>query len=474
MPELDLSKELGRKMPFSAEAEQSVLGSVLIDPDCFNRLTGILSESDFYVEDHRLVFAAMQNLFSESRNIDPVTLINAVVKESSREAEEAKRLHRDYHALDAEEAGRLIRLIAETVPTAANAAEYARIVRDHSKLRRLIEVCGEISDDAFAQSDRADVIIGKAEQLIFELSQGRDNREFAHIRDVLKSTMINLKAVQHDGINANTISTGFSVVDNKLIGMGNSDLIILGARPGMGKTSFALNIAVQVARGFANNPDDADKAVCIFSLEMSREQLATRMLSSEAMVDSTALRSGKFGSPEWDKLTSAGVLLSRCNIFIDDTPGITVSAMKSKLRRLASSRNKPGLIVIDYLQLMDSDKRIDNVVQKVADISRNLKIMAKEFNTPVICLSQLSRGPEEKGKGRPPVLSDLRDSGAIEQDADIVIFLYREGYYNETPENRTTVDVNIAKNRHGGTGSVKMTWIGEYTKFVVTEDRDME
>ena len=198
MPEFDLAKELGRKVPFSAEAEQSVLGSVLIDPDCFNRLTGILTERDFYLEEHRLMFAAMQSLFAESRDIDPVTLINAVVRESALEAEAAARSHRDYHAVDAEEAGRYVRLIAEVVPTAANVMEYARIVRDHSKLRRLIDVCGEITDDAFAQTDRPDVILGKAEQLVFELSQGRDNKEFAHIKDVLKATLSNLKVVQNE------------------------------------------------------------------------------------------------------------------------------------------------------------------------------------------------------------------------------------------------------------------------------------
>ncbi len=471
MPDFDLAKELGRKVPFSAEAEQSVLGSVLIDPDCFNRLTGVLSEGDFYLEEHRLIYAAMQTMFAESRDIDPVTLINSVVRESARQAES----RRDYRAIDAEEAGRYVRLIAEIVPTAANVMEYARIVRDHSRLRRLIEICGEISDDAFAQNDSAETVIDKAAALVFELSQGRENRDLSHIRDVLKSTLGTLKLIQTEGENANTISTGFSVVDSKLVGIGNTDLVILGARPGMGKTSFALNIATQVARGFSNREADRDKAVCIFSLEMSRDQLATRMLSSEAMVDSRTLRKGSFSNDDWKKLADASVLLSRCNIYVDDTPGITVSAMKSKLRRLSGS-HKPGLIVVDYLQLMDSDKRIDNQVQKISDITRNLKILAKEFEAPVLCLSQLSRGPEEggsKGQGRRPVLSDLRDSGSIEQDADIVIFLYREGYYNKTPENRSTVEVNVAKNRHGDTGVVNMTWIGEYTKFVVTEDRDL-
>lgn len=463
----DLAQELGRRVPFSAEAEQSVLGSVLIDPECIGRLTETISASDFYVEEHRLIYIAMQSLFSQSRDIDPVTLVDALVRESARDAE----TRRDRRPIDADEAQRYIRLIAETVPTAANVMEYARIVRDHSKLRRLIEVCGEISGDAFEQSDHADVILGKAEQLIYELSQGRDNREFAHIRDVLQTTLANIKKIQNEGVNADTVATGFSSLDNKLSGMGRSDLVILGARPGMGKTSFALNIASQVGRSLSNLKEDPDNtAICIFSLEMSREQLAARMLSSEAQVNSKDLRTGKIRPDDWKKLADASILLSRCNIFIDDTPGITVSAMKSKLRRLESQHRKVGLVIVDYLQLMDSDKRIDNVVQRVADITRNLKIMAKEFNTPIICLAQLNRAAAEGGKGRRPNLSDLRDSGSIEQDADIVIFLHREGYYNETPDN--DCEVIVAKNRHGEVGIVHMNWIAEFTKFTVVTNRE--
>ena len=462
MPEFNLAEELGRKMPFSAEAEQSVLGSVLIDPECFNRLPGIISESDFYLEEHRAIYAAMQKLFVENKTIDPVTLADALVRESGSDGR---------HVFDADEAQRYVRLIAETVPSAANATDYARIVRDNSKLRRLIEVCGEITSDAFAHSERTDVIIGKAEQLIFEISQDIDSREFVHIQDVLRATMMNLQIMSTEGRDRNDLKTGFSCVDNILVGMEKGDLVFVGARPGVGKTSFALNIATQVARSFLNSPEDRDKCVCIFSLEMSREQIAARMLSSEALVNSKALREVKLKDEDWPKLAKAAEFLYGCKIYIDDSSDVTVSAMKSKLRRL---RSKPGLIIVDYLQLMHSDRRTENRVTEVADISRNLKIMAKDMGCPIIALSQLSRGPEEKGKGRRPVLSDLRESGSIEQDADIVIFLFRPEMYEQTPENHNLVEVIVAKNRHGETRTAEMNWSGEFTKFTVREERELD
>ena len=452
--DLDLSRELGRKMPFSAEAEQSVLGSVLIDPECFNKLPAIVTEGDFYLEEHRRIYAAMQKLFISSRNIDPVTLIDELSREGG--------------GFDPDESARYVRLIAETVPTSANVLEYARIVRDHSKLRRLISECGRIADNAFMQADRADVIIGDAEQSIFEIAQGRDTREFSHIDDVLKSTLAGIKLVQAEGLDSMSVNTGFSGVDQLLVGMGKGNLIVVGARPGTGKTSFALNIATQVARAFRNREEDKDKCVCIFSLEMSSEELAMRMLSSEAMVDGKLLLSGKLSQTDWKKLAEAAVLLSKNNILIDDTSDMTPSKMKGKLRR----QQNVGLVIVDYLQLMHSDRPIDNRVIEVQNISNNLKIMAKEFNCPIIACAQLSRGPEEKGKGRRPVLSDLRDSGAIEQDADIVMFLFREELYEPTPENKNIIEVLVAKNRHGSTGKVKMNWIGEYTKFTTRDERE--
>ena len=451
--DLDLSRELGRRMPFSAEAEQSVLGSVLIDPECFNKLPNLINEGDFYLEEHRRIYAAMQKLYIESRSIDPVTLIDEVTREGGG---------------DADENARYVRLIAETVPTSENVLDYARIVRDHSKLRRLIGECGRIADNAFMQADSADNIIGDAEQSIFDIAQGRDAREFVRIDKVLKDALAGVKVVQAEGLESMSVNTGFSALDRKLIGMGKGNLVVIGARPGVGKTSFALNIATQVARSFRTREEDKEKCVCIFSLEMSANELAIRMLSSEAMVDSKRLLSGDLSQTDWSKLAEASVLLSKNNILIDDTSDMTPSKMKGKLRRV---RNV-GLVVVDYLQLMHSDRIIDNRVIEVQNISNNLKIMAKEFNCPVVACAQLSRGPEEKGKGRRPVLSDLRDSGAIEQDADIVMFLYREEDYDPTPENRNTVEVLVAKNRHGETGGVKMNWIREFTKFTTREERD--
>lgn len=444
-----LSDELGRRLPFSLEAEQSVLGSILIDPECFDTLPEIVRPDDFYLDEHRQIYNAMQTLFLSSKAIDPVTLIDTLVRQG---------------VYNEDESARYIKLIAEIVPTAANVKEYARIVRDNSKLRMLISECDEITNNAFAAHDDASTIIGDAEQRIFSLAQDNTQRSFADIKDVLVSTITQIKQIQTEGVGSMTIPTGFSGIDRVLVGMGKSDLVLVGARPGMGKTSFALNIATMAARMFKEQ--GSDKAVCIFSLEMSNEQLVQRILSSEAMVDSNSLRSGMLTPEDWTKLAQASSILSDYNIKTDDTTGMTITSMKAKLRR---ERNV-GMVIIDYLQLMQSDRRIDNRVNEVADISRNLKIMAKEFNVPIICCAQLSRGPESR-TDKKPMLSDLRDSGAIEQDADIVMFLYRDEYYDKE-KNENTAKVIIAKNRHGGTGDIEVGWIGKFTKFTSLSDRE--
>ena len=456
MPEL--TDELGRRLPFSLEAEQSVLGSILIDPECFSTLPTLVSSQDFYLEEHRLIYAAMQSLFLSSKSIDIVTLIDALVKVSAESEKKNPKL------IDKEEITKYIRLIAETVPSAANVKEYAKIVHDKAKLRSLIEECAAISNNAYAGTDDAATIIGDAEQRIFALAQDNTQKAFSDIKDVLVETLKQIKQVQTEGIAAMTIPTGFSGIDRVLVGMGKSDLVLIGARPGMGKTSFALNIATMAAQNFAR--EGSNKAVCIFSLEMSNEQLVQRILASEAMVDSHALRSGELTGEDWTKLAQTSSILSEYNIKIDDSTGVTITSMKAKLRR----EKNIGMIVIDYLQLMNSDRKIDNKVNEVADISRNLKIMAKEFNVPVICLSQLSRGPEGR-TDKKPMLSDLRDSGAIEQDADIVMFLYREEYYDKE-KNQNTAKVIVAKNRHGGTGDIDVGWIGKFTKFTTLSDRE--
>lgn len=432
---------LDRRLPFSLIAEQSLLGSVLIDPNCFNEVAEVVKSEDFYLEEHKQIFLAMHELYLANRSIDVVTLIEALIRAG---------------VYDKANGEQYIRTIAEVVPNALNAPDYAKIVRDKSQLRQLIAICGEVTDTAYAEQDDVGHTIEYAEAQIFALAQGRDTKNFRHIRDVLVDVYAHLHELNTDKEATRGTQTGFSGLDKVLAGMGKSDLVLVGARPGMGKTSFALNIATNVAQS-------TKKTVCIFSLEMSADQLVNRMISSEAMVDSYALRTGELKPEEWEHIADASAKLSACDILIDDTSGITVTGMKGKLRRVKNL----GLVIIDYLQLMTSDKRIDNRVQEVGDISRNLKIMAKELMVPIICCAQLSRGPESR-TDKKPMLSDLRDSGAIEQDADTVMFLYRDEYYKTDASSDTEgniAEVIVAKNRHGSTGSVKVGWIGRYTKF---------
>ncbi len=438
---MDENNILDRKLPFSLIAEQSLLGCILIDPECFNDLADLVSSEDFYLSEHKQIFLCMRELYLTDHSIDVVTLIDALVRAG---------------VYDKSGGEQYIRTIAEVVPGAQNVKDYAKIVHEKGQLRRLIDICGEVSDIAYSEQQDAEHTIEYAEAKVFELAQGRDSKSFRHIRDVLVDVYAHLHELATDKSAAQGTPTGFSGLDKVLVGMGKSDFILVGARPGMGKTSFALNIATNVAQS-------TKKKVCLFSLEMSAEQLVNRMISSEAMVDSYALRSGELKPEEWEHIAQASARLSGCDILIDDTPGITVSGMKGKLRRV----DNLGLVVIDYLGLMSSDKRIDNRVNEVGDITRNLKIMAKELNVPILCCAQLSRGPEGRNDKR-PMLSDLRDSGSIEQDADCVMFLFRDEYYKTDSSSDTDgniAEVIVAKNRHGSTGTVKVGWIGRYTKF---------
>lgn len=434
-----------RKLPFSLEAEQSVLGSILIDPETLNEVATIISSDDFYLEEHREIYSAMQKLFLQSRQIDPVTLMDALVQEKVYNSEQSKSY---------------IRTIAEIVPSSSNIRDYANIVRDKSLLRKLIAVAGEITDEAYAEQDSASDIINSAESRVFQIAQTKEQHDFTHIRDIILTTYKQIKDVADNKEDAVGTPTGFSGLDSVLVGMGKSDLILVGARPGMGKTSFALNVGANVAK-------QSGKVVCVFSLEMSKEQLVSRMLSSEALIESNTMRSGMLSPEDWDKLAQASSVLSETEIYIDDTSNITVTGMKAKLRRVKNL----GLVIVDYLGLMQSDRRIENRVQEIADISRNLKVMAKELMVPIICCAQLSRGPESRTDKR-PMLSDLRDSGAIEQDADVVLFLYRDEYYNDDPEKQNTAEIIVAKNRHGGTGKVNVGWFGKYTKFTTLDTRE--
>lgn len=440
-----MTDEIIRKLPFSAIAEQSLLGSILIDPTSINLVADTVSSEDFYLEEHKQIYLAMHALFLTNSQIDVVTLIDELVKKGI------------YSKSGGEE---YIKIIAQTVPNALNVKDYAKIVKDKSILRQLIKMSDEVSDMAYSEQDEVPSILEAAQNKLYAITQGRESRGFRHIREVLTDVYAHLKDMVTDPEGSQGTATGFRSLDRVLAGMGNSDLVLVGARPGMGKTSFCLNIATNVAKA-------TKKKVCIFSLEMSAEQLVNRVISSEALVDSYSLRTGELKPEEWDHIAQAASSLSGCDILIDDTSGLTVTAMKAKLRRV----DNLGLVVIDYLQLMQSDRRIDNRAQEVGEISRAMKIMAKELNVPVICCAQLSRGPEGRTVKK-PMLSDLRDSGAIEQDADVVIFLYRDEYYKNaegesvSPDTEQNVaEVIVAKNRHGSTDTVKVGWAGRYTKF---------
>ena len=435
-----MNDELLKKLPFSLITEQSLLGSIIIAPDALDDVVQIITADDFYISEHSEIFSTIKELFVNSKDIDFVTLVDALV---------TKGIYTEQAATD------YITQLVHKGNNALNVKDYAKIIKDKSLLRRLIDVCDDVSEKAYSEEGEAARLVDYAESCVFEIAQGRDSKSFRHISDVINDVYKNLHTMATEGESAQGTKTGFSGVDQVLAGMGNSDLILVGARPGMGKTSFALNIATNVAL-------QSKKTVCIFSLEMSAEQLVSRIISSEAMIDSYALRTGTLDTKQWSEIAKTTTKLAGCNILIDDTTGMTVTGMKGKLRRVKDL----GLVVVDYLGLMQSDRRIDNRVNEVAEISRNLKIMAKELNVPVICCAQLSRGPESRTDKR-PMLSDLRDSGAIEQDADIVIFLYKDDYYDkqESSDDGCIAEIIIAKNRHGSTSTVKMGWIGRYTKF---------
>jgi len=440
-----MQDDLIRKLPFSMPAEQSLLGSVLIDPASLNEIADAITAEDFYLSEHKQIYLAMHELFLTNSEIDVVTLIDMLVVKGIYD----KSGGEDY-----------IRTLTEAVPDALNVKDYARIIKEKSILRQLIAACGEISESAYSEQESVTGILDHAQNLIFNIAQGRDTKNFRHIKEVLGDVYGHLHELNTNKEATRGTQTGFSALDRVLAGMGKSDLVLVGARPGMGKTSFALNIATNVAK-------QTKKAVCIFSLEMSADQLVNRVLSSEALVNSYALRTGELSPEDWEHLARAAGELAGCDILIDDTSGMTVTAMKAKLRRVQNL----GMVVIDYLGLMQGDHHNDNRVQEVSEISRSLKIMAKELMVPVICCAQLSRGPESR-TDKKPMLSDLRDSGAIEQDADTVIFLYRSEYYKTGEANQDTsiAEVIIAKNRHGSTGTVNMGWNGQFTKFITIDN----
>ena len=437
-----------RQMPHSLEGEQAVLGSMLIDEGCVKDVMDKLVPSDFYLRQNREIFETIYTMFTYARPIDGITVCEEMRKAGTYD----ENTTRSYLAQ-----------LMEITPTSANVMEYVAIVRDKALLRGVAQAAGEITALVQEGIGEAGDILEAAEQKIYAVRRGQSAQDMVPLRMVLPDVLDRLSEMSESESRLPGLSTGLSAVDRKITGLNKSDLILLAARPGMGKTSFALNVALNVAK-------TAQKTVAVFSLEMSREQLATRLLSSEACVESGRLRTGSLRETDWDKIAAAAGVLNKLDIRIDDNPMLSVADMNAKCRRIDGL----SLVVIDYLQLMTSasgnNRGSENRQQVVSDMSRMLKIMAKELNVPVICLSQLSRANEKRDDKR-PMLSDLRESGAIEQDADIVLFLYRDDYYNEDSEKRNIAECIVAKNRHGETGKVELRWMPEYTTFATLENR---
>ena len=440
---------LNRQAPQSLEAEQSVLGSILIDSQCITEVIGVLRPEDFYNQQNREIYETIYTMFNFSQTIDPITVLDKM-----REMGVYHDNSRDY-----------ILQLMKITPTAANAQRYANIVRDKAMLRGLAQAASEISDTVYSQVGTPAEMLESAEKKIYALRKGERGDSLEHIGTILHKVFDRLTELSQSDSLIPGLSSGLRDLDTKINGLNKSDLLLVAARPAMGKSAFALNIGVNVAKKY-------NKTVAIFNLEMSREQLAIRLLASESFIEMQKLATGKLSEEEWGKLCMASAALSQADIRIDDNPTVTVADINAKCRRL----DNLGLVVIDYLQLMTGSgygKNSENRVTVVGEISRALKIMAKELNVPVICLSQLSRAVEGRTDKR-PILSDLRESGAIEQDADSVMFLYRDEYYNENTEDKGLAECIVAKNRHGETGTVKLQWFGPYQTFADREWKHAE
>ena len=440
---------LAKQPPQSLEAEQAVLGSILIDSRVVADVVGILTPEDFFLQQNKEIFETVYTMFNFSQTIDPVTVLNKM-----KELGVYHDNSRDY-----------ILQLMEITPTAANVVRYANIVREKSMLRGLAKASTDISEMVHDEIGTASEMLETAEKKIYALRKGERNDSLEHIGTILHKVYDRLTELSKSDSLIPGLSTGLRDLDTKINGLNNSDLILVAARPAMGKSAFALNLATNVAKKYK-------KTVAIFNLEMSREQLAMRLLASESFIDMQKLATGKLSDEEWTKLCMASYALSQTDIRIDDNPSVTVADINAKCRRL----DNLGLVVIDYLQLMQGSgygKNSENRVTVVGEISRSLKIMAKELNIPVICLSQLSRAVESRTDKR-PILSDLRESGAIEQDADSVMFLYRDEYYNENTEDKGLAECIVSKNRHGETGTVKLQWFGPYQTFADREWKHAE
>ena len=440
--------ELGKVPPHDLEAEQAIIGSMLTDRDAVISAIEILKEEDFYREDNKAIYTAILNLYNRAEPIDIITVKSEL--ESMGKFEQVGGL--EYLAE-----------LPEKVPTTANAMKYIKIVEEKSTLRRLIKTANEIIELGYSPTEDVEDIMEGAEKKIFNIMQEKNQKGYAPIKDVLVESFTKLEELYNRKQHITGVPSGFTELDYRTAGFHGSELILIAARPAMGKTAFALNIATNAAVK-ANVP------VAVFSLEMSKEQLVNRILCSESMVDSNKVRTGKLEEDDWTKLAGAIGPLSEAEIFIDDTPGINITEIRAKCRKLKLEKNI-GMVVIDYLQLIQgSNKRGGSREQEISEISRSLKILAKELDVPVIALSQLSRAAEQRPDHR-PMLSDLRESGAIEQDVDIVMFLYRDDYYNQDSDKKDIAEIIIAKHRGGSTGTVELLWLGSYTKFVNLERR---
>ena len=429
-----------RELPHSIEAEQSVLGAIISDPQVLSDVIELIKPEYFYNDQHKALYSIMLQMNSMSLPVDIVTVLNEAEKQHIFESPAEGR--------------RYLAEIGNLLPSTANIESYCKIVADKYFLRSLSYVARTILEEVQSGEQNAQLLLDAAEQKIYDIRQGRDVRGLVPLSEAISEAYDRLGKISGpDKEKYVGARTGFTLLDSITSGLNKSDLIIIAARPGMGKTSFAMNIATNVARR-------AEKEVVTFNLEMSKEQIATRILSTEALVESNTLRNGRISGDDWVKLATSAGYLSTLPLYIDDTASMTVQKMKAKLRRTKNL----GLVIIDYLQLMESTSKSDNRVTVISEITRQLKVMAKELNVPVILLSQLSRAVESRTDKR-PMLSDLRESGSIEQDADIVLFLYRDAYYNKESQRQNISECIVAKNRHGETGTVELIWDGQYTRF---------
>ncbi len=432
-----------RVLPHSIEAEQAVVGAMLMDKDAIVAASEMISREDFYQASYGIIFESMTELFNEGKPVDPVTLQERLKEKDVPEEISSPKFMGE---------------LAVAVPTSANVRHYAQIVYEKAMMRRLIRLNEEIANTCYVGTEPMDVILETTEKKIFELLQNRSAEEYTPIKDIVLKALDRIEMASKSKGTVTGIPTGFLDLDYKLSGLQPSDLILVAARPSMGKTAFVLNIAQHVAF-------KQDQSVAIFSLEMSKEQLVNRLFSLESHVDSQSLRTGNLKDADWEKLIESAGIIGKSHLIIDDTPGISVTELRSKCRKYKLEQDLK-LVIIDYLQLMSGSigKRSDSRQQEISEISRSLKAIARELNVPVIALSQLSRAVEQRPEHR-PMLSDLRESGAIEQDADVVMFIYRDDSYNKDTDTPNQAEINIAKQRNGPIGTVNLAWIPDYTKF---------